>query len=296
MSPASSRILGLLLAPVLLAGCGPIDQGSSLVLLDKGYRPSLLIGDGQGLVVADGLRVRGGELLIADEGGSAFRAWSGPGRLRTISDRRTGIDSPEDFVLDDQGNIFFTDDDAGGVWRIDSLGRTSLLAGKDKGLVSTEAIAMLPSGALLVGDGKRHRIFRVERDGRVSDFLGPERGIRKPESMVFDTAGDLYIADNEENVLYKLTPDGRLHRVIAERAGFSPETLWADGQGLLITDSTNGRLWRYDPVDGLRPMLLFAGEMRTVTGVTADAAGNIYLAVTLDSSWRRGIVLRLERK
>ena len=292
---AIRHLLAALLAPLALAGCDVAADGT-LVMLDQRYRPRMLIPAEQGVAMADGLRWRSGALLIADEGGSAFRAWSGPGRLRTLSDRSSGIDSPEDFVVDAEGNIFFTDDDAGGLWQIDPAGRTRLVAGKDKGLVSTEAIALHPSGALLVGDGKRHRIFRVERDGRVFDFLGPERGIRKPESMVFDPAGNLLIADNEENVLYLLTPDGTLRKVVEKEEGFSPETLWHDGRTLLITDSVHGKLSRYSLAGGLQPIAVFGGKLRTVTGVTTDPAGNIYLGINLDPGERIGAILRLDVK
>jgi hypothetical protein len=47
--------------------------------------------------------------------------------------------------MDAEGNVFFTDDDAGGVGTIDKHGKASLLAGKDRGLISTDATRSRPT-------------------------------------------------------------------------------------------------------------------------------------------------------
>jgi sugar lactone lactonase YvrE len=161
------------------------------------------------------------------------------------------------------------------------------------GLKSTEGLVLAPSGALLVGGGETGRIVLLGKDGGTTVL--PLR-IEKPESMAFDAAGNLYIADNQADILYVVTQDGRLHRAIANREGFSPETLHFAGGALLITDSRNGKLHRYAPEDGLATVAVLAGALGNVQGVTSDEAGNIYLSVQTDLKAKRGTILRLKRR
>lgn len=285
--------LAVLLAP-LLAACG-LDQRGLVLMTDPAYRAQVLVSSSDGMSVPDGLRWRDGTLFIADEGGSALRTWKASTGVQTVSAPGSGLRSPEDLAIDAAGNVYLSDDDAGGVWRFDPKGNAVLLASRDKGLPSTEAIALDPSGAILVGDGIRHQVFRVDPTGEVSVFLGPGYGIRKPESMVFDDAGNLYIADNEDQVLYLLTPEMTLSRVIEHRDGFSPETLWYSGGTLFITDSLAGKLYRYSPRDGLQTIALFGGVLAKVHGITTDDRGVIYVSIQTDLKGKVGFIVLLER-
>ena len=284
-----------MLLALLAGGCGDAPEAYVFVL-DRHYRADLAATNAAGITAPDGLRWQDGALLIADEGGKAVRRWQPGGRSVTLADRSAGLSSPEDLVRDSQGNIYFTDDDIGGVRRIDPAGHVSWLARPGPGLASTEGIALAPSGAVLAGDPQRHRVVSVTPDGRVSVLLGPERGIAKPESLAFDGAGNLYIADNHDDVLYLLTRDGRLHRPVAGRAGFSPESLvFADG-ALFITDSHHGTLYRYTPEDGLAALAVFTGDLANIQGIAADPAGNVYLSVEADLHGGRGYIVRLRRQ
>ncbi|MBA2737544.1 MAG: hypothetical protein H0U50_12250, partial [Pyrinomonadaceae bacterium] len=289
------RLLFFLLIGIPFSGCG-LDQKGMVLLTDQSYRASVVGTDKDGFTVPDGILWKQGKLYIADEGGDSIRVWSNANQVKNLSDSGSGILSPEDLVMDGKGNIFFTDDDAGGVWEINNQGKTSLLAGKDKGLISTEGIALSSSGAILVGDGETHQIFSVSRSGEVSIFLGPEYGIKKPESMVFDEKGNLYIADNDDNVLYLLTPDRKLHRPIENREGFSPETIWYSENVLYITDSQNGKLFRYTPEEGLKTIAVFGGKLAAVGGITTDAQGSIYLSIQTDLKRKLGYILRLDKE
>lgn len=282
------------LLSLLLTGCG-LDHKGMVLLTDESYRAVVVGSNNDGFTVPDGILWKEGKLYLADEGGSAFRIWTNANEVLTVSDSSSGILSPEDFVTD-AGEIFFTDDDAGGVWKINEQGETSLLAGKDKGLVSTEAIALTPTGTILVGDVEKHQVFSVSRSGEVSVFIGAEYGIKKPESMVFDERRNLYIADNEENILYLLTPDKKLHRPIENQEGFSPETLWYANGTLYITDSQNGKLFTYTPEEGLTTIAVFGGKLAAVCGVTTDDSGNIYLSVQTNLKRKIGYIVKLEKE
>ncbi len=290
----------ILLATIVLAvgfvggGCG-LDQKGMVLFTDPSYRASVVGTDRDGFTVPDGILWYQGRFLIADEGGSAFRIWSGPGHVVTLCDSKIGVMSPEDMAIDPVGNIYFTDDDAGGVWKINNFGETKQLVGKDKGLISTEGIVLAPDGNLLVGDGESHKVFTVTPDGAVSEFLGADSGISKAESMAFDEKGDLFIADNEDKVLYLLTPDKKLHRLIANRDGFSPETIWYSKGVLYITDSQDGKLFKYTAEDGLNVIAVFGGKLHAVNGVTTDDNGAIYVSIQTDLVKKIGYLIKIEQ-
>ena len=226
----------------------------------------------------------------------ALESWTKQDGLKTLIDAGFGTQSPEDLVIDSEGNIFFTDDDAGGLWEFSASGTPRLVAGKDKGLLSTEGIALAPDGSILVGDGEQHKVFRVTRDGNVTEFLGKDYGITKPESMVFDDQGDLYIADNEDDVLYMLDTNRKLHRIVDRKDSFSPETIFYSKGSLYITDSRAGKLYLYTPNEELKTIAAFGGQLKNVQGVTVDDSGNIYLSVQSDLKHRVGKIIEISKE
>jgi sugar lactone lactonase YvrE len=291
------RLNRLALAAVLvLAGCAPLDQEAMVLTVEPGWAAELVASEKDGFGSPDGLLWADGTLYVADEGGSALRAWRPGTRPATLADSAAGLASPEDLVRDRAGNIYFTDDTRGGLWRTDRLGRTAAVIGPRRGLPSTEGLGLSPAGDLIVGDAPGHRVLKVTADGRASVLIGPEKRIAKPESFAFDDEGNLYIADNRDRILYLLTTDGRLHRAIADRSGFSPESLRFAGGALFITDSDNGKLFRYTPEDGLNVVALFGGTFANVQGIAADESGNLYLSVQSDLKGRKGYILKLYRK
>jgi sugar lactone lactonase YvrE len=286
------RRLLLALALAGLAGCGELNREGMLLVLDPAFQAETLLTEADGITSPDGLRWEGGALYIADEGGSAVRVLKDE-KLATLADARSGLKSPEDLARGADGALYWTDDDAGGLWRLGSDGKAARRLPAQGPLKSTEGLVLAPSGALLVGGGETGRIVLLRKDGGTTVL--PLR-IEKPESMAFDAAGNLYIADNQADILYVVTQDGRLHRAIANREGFSPETLHFAGGALLITDSRNGKLHRYAPEDGLATVAVLAGALGNVQGVTSDEAGNIYLSVQTDLKAKRGTILRLKRR
>lgn len=290
------RRAAALLATVALAACGRLDQQAMVVALEPGWKAELVASEQDGFGSPDGLLWADGALYVADEGGSAVRAWRPGSRPATLADERVGLASPEDVVRDPAGNLYFTDDTRGGLWRTDRLGRTTAVVAPRSGLPSTEGLGLSPAGDLVVGDAPGHRVLKVAADGKVSVLLGPERRIAKPESFAFDDDGNLYIADNRDNILYRLTADGSLQRLIAERSGFSPESLHYAGGALFITDSDHGKLFRYTPAEGLKAVALFGGTLANVQGIAADDKGALYLSVQSDLKARKGYILKLYRQ
>jgi sugar lactone lactonase YvrE len=279
-----------------LAACGPLDQQAMVMTLEPGWTAELAASEKDGFGSPDGLLWENGTLYVADEGGSAVRTWRPGTRPTTLADSRAGLASPEDLVRDSAGNIYFTDDTRGGLWRTDPGGATTAVLDPRRGLPSTEGLGLSPQGDLVVGDAPGHRVLKVAPDGAVSVLVGADKGIAKPESFAFDGKGNLYIADNRENVLYLLAPDGVLHRAIADRGDFSPESLRFAGGVLFITDSDHGKLFRYTPEDGLNVVALFGGTFANVQGIAADESGALYLSIQSDLKGRKGYILKLYRR
>jgi sugar lactone lactonase YvrE len=282
----------------LLAATAGCDLGAEglVFLADDRYRPSVMLTSEAGFSSPDGIAWHGDTLYLADEAGRSVEAWSRHRGLRRLCDSRLGIISPEDLVVDGDGSVYFTDDSAGGLWKIDTAGRSSRVAGPDAGLVSTEGIALAPDGTILVGDGKRHRVFAVTREGAVSVYLGPESGIRKPESLAFDEHGDLFVGDNEDDVLYRVAPDRTIGRVSSGRGRpLSPESLFYSGGTLYITDSRAGEVLRFDLEGGLRTIARLTGKLANVQGIAASAEGDVYVTVQ-DLGRRRGYLLKFARR
>jgi sugar lactone lactonase YvrE len=288
------NVIIIVVACAFLTSCGVGKEGL-VIMTDHAYKATMFATNKIGIGSPDGLLWHKGKLYFADEGGVALESWNRNEGLKKLIEAGFGSESPEDLVIDAQDNIFFTDDDAGGLWEYTADGKPRLVAGKDKGLISTEGIALSPDGSLLVGDGEQHKVFRVTRDGNVSDFLGTEYGITKPESMVFDDRGNLYIADNEDNVLYLLDPSLKLHRIIDRNDSFSPETIYFAKGSLYITDSRNHKLYVYTPGEELKTIAAFGGTLQNVQGVTVDDQGNIFLSVQSDLKHKIGNIIEISK-
>ena len=288
-------VIIIVIACAFLMSCGVQKEGL-VIMTDHSYKATLFATNKIGFGSPDGLLWHKGKLYFADDGGVALESWNRNEGLKKLVDAGFGFQSPEDLVIDSQDNIFFTDDDAGGLWEMTADGKPRVVAGKDTGLISTEGIALAPDGSLLVGDGEQHKVFRVTRDGKVSDFLGQEYGITKPESMVFDDRGNLYIADNEDNVLYLLDANRKLHRIIDRNDSFSPETIYFARGSLYITDSHNHKLYVYTPGEELRTIAAFGGQLQNVQGVTVDDQGNIFLSVQSDLKHKIGNVIEISKE
>jgi len=288
-------VIIIVITCAFLTSCGVQKEGL-VIMTDHSYKATLFATNKIGFGSPDGLLWHKGKLYFADEGGVALESWNRNEGLKKLVDAKFGFQSPEDLVIDSQDNIFFTDDDAGGLWELRADGTPRMIASKDQGLISTEGIALAPDGSLLVGDGEQHKVFRVTRDGKVSDFLGTDYGITKPESMVFDDRGNLYIADNEDNVLYLLDANRKLHRIVDRSDSFSPETIYFARGSLYITDSHNGKLYIYTPGEELKTIAAFGGQLKNVQGVTVDDQGNIFLSVQSDLKRKVGNVIEISKE
>ncbi|TCK73743.1 Ig-like domain-containing protein [Acidipila rosea] len=149
------------------------------------------------------------------------------------------------------------------------------------GKVATQADLELPSsvaadglGNLYIADSKHNRIRKVDAKTQIiSTFAGDgsagysgdggsaaSAALNLPSSIFIDGAGNLYIADSGNNVIRKVTPSTGIITTIAgnNTPGFT-------GDAGLAT----------------------AAELNTPMGITADSAGNLYIADTLNQRIRK---------
>ena len=117
-----TALFAIVLGCCLFTGCG-LDKKGMVLFTDPAYSASVIGTERDGFTVPDGLLWRQGRLYIADEGGAAFRIWTSAGHSVTLCDAKSGVISPEDMTVDNSGNIYFTDDDTGGVVEDQQSGR-----------------------------------------------------------------------------------------------------------------------------------------------------------------------------
>lgn len=276
------------LAALLLCGCDREAPDAAVIVYDDGYTVRIVLDNRDGITSPDGLLWREGSLYIADEGGSAIRVWDGR-EVVTLADARSGLISPEDLRFDEQGILWFTDDSAGGAWRVDKDGAKRVDGGA---IGESEGIARHPSGGVTIGDGLSGTLYHVGLSAPAIALRPLDLRIAKPESMVLAPDGSMIVADNREDRLIRITLDG-IAASIALPPDLSPESIALDGDILWLSDSHNGRIYRKRPGQAIETMALFIGDLSNVSGIAAGAGGDIFVSVQADLDNGRGYIVKL---
>jgi sugar lactone lactonase YvrE len=128
-------------------------------------------------------------------------------------------------------------------------------------------VAIDATGNLYVVDTGNHKIRKISPIGAVTTLAGNNAGFldgtktaaqfNNPYSVAVDSAGNLYIADTLNQKIRKISPTGVVTTLAGTTSGF------ADGVGLTEAKFVNP------------------------TGVTVDAAGNVYVADAGNSKIRK---------
>src|SRR5260370_16858834 len=104
----------ILFGLAFLTSC-KLQKEGLVVMTDDSYKASVFATSKTGFGAPDGLLWRNGKLYLANEGSDALEVWTKAEDLKRLADSSLGSLSPEDLVIDAEGNIFFTDDHAAGL-------------------------------------------------------------------------------------------------------------------------------------------------------------------------------------
>ena len=188
------------------------------------------------------------------------------------------FNSPQGIIDDASGNLYVVDSGNHKIRKISPAGIVTTLAGRSRSPGSADGvrfdaqfnsptgIAIDPSGNLYVVDTGNNTIRKITPDGVVTTLAGAagESGadngsgsaarFNQPSNIAIDTAGNLYVTDTGNLLIRKITPDGSVSTLVGQT-------------GVRGND------------DGDRSSATFLGPV----GITADAAGNLYITdVQLD--------------
>ena len=238
-----------------------------------------------------------GTIYIADTGNAVIRKVATDGTITTVAGAnavglagdggaavKAAMNSPYSVALDSSGNIFIADYGNNRIRRVDNTsGNISTIAGTNNigfagdGSAAANAILHLPTGVALDSSGNVYfadslnnrirkiagtTISTVAGNGGVSSsgdgFPASSAQLNTPLGVAVDAAGNLYIADSLNNAIRKVSASG----VMSTFAGNS-------------VPGSSG--------DGGAPT---AAQLNGPRGVAVDAAGNVYVADTLNHKVR----------
>jgi sugar lactone lactonase YvrE len=213
-----------------------------------------------------------GAVVTTVAGSASTGAANGPG----MGARFNG---PAGAAIDSAGNIYVADSENGTIRMVTSSGAVSTLAGAagifgnsdgpgfSARFYGPQAAAVDLSGNIYVADTANHTIRKITSGvvstlagspgvSGVDDGTGSGARFNFPQALSVDLSGNLYVADTWNHTLRKVTPSG----VVTTIAGVPGS--YGDIDGTSAGDGTNTARF-YCP-----------------SGLTVDAAGNIYVADT----------------
>ena len=224
-----------------------------------------------------------GNVLIADTGNHRIRRIDPTGRIETLAGNgepgfsgdggpatAAQMDAPQGVETDAFGNVYVADTGNHRIRRIDPTGRIETLAGNGEpgfsgdGGPATAAQMDAPQGVetdafgnVYVADTGNRRVRRIDPTGRIESL----QGLDNPSDVAIDAAGFVYVALGRRHTLVRYRPEGRREALAGTsgKPGFS-----GDGGRSHST-----------------------AQFDSPQGIAVDAAGNIYVADTMNHRVRR---------
>ena len=268
-----------------------VTTDSQIYKIDSTSTTTVIAGDGtnpgnsvDGPATSTGLWPTGmsvdasGKIYLVEETYSRLRTISG-GNLSTLSGGTRGDNGPATSACvvrviglkgDKNGNIYLPDFHGNRVRKIDSGGTITTFAGtgvngySGDGNPATSAQLALPAdvvvdsiGNVYISENGNGRIRKVALDGTISTFF---THISDPYALAIDSADNIYVSNGFDHTVFKITPAG----VISPFAGISGNGGY-NGDGGAATSAT----------------------LNLPLGLAADAAGNVYIADTLNNRIRK---------
>ena len=222
---------------------------------------------------------------------------------------------PRSIALDDDGNVYASDDFLNRVSVFDSEGAFVSSwgeGGHDKGQLNGPCgMAFDPEGNMLVVDSQNHRVQKFTKEGKHLGSFGKqgdgEGKFNLPWGLCLDDAGNVYVADWKNNRVQKFDADGNFVQKfeaspvsgVGDLSG--PTGVAVDSEGdVYVTDWGNHRLQVYAP-DGrfIATLVGDAQQPSPWTQTYIDANPDIVKArrrVDLEPEWRfrRPVAVRVD--
>ena len=185
---------------------------------------------------------------------------------------------------DSQGNVYFSDINAGKIYRWSPDGQVSVFV---DGLKGPNGLAFDKNGLLVACEGGNGRVISIDPQGKINVLADQYNGVRfnEPNDLWIDAQGGIYFTDPAYNApavqegedVYYLAPDKRVTRVIQDMVRPNGIVGAQDGKTLYVADHGAGNTYVYsiDNPGRLSNKRLFAATGSD--GMELDAQGNLYL-------------------
>ncbi|MDM8532788.1 SMP-30/gluconolactonase/LRE family protein [Anaerolineales bacterium HSG25] len=191
-------------------------------------------------------------------------------------------------AVDSEGNVYFTDIATSIIYKWSLDGQISIFRENSGG---ANGLFFDSTGNLLACEGGNQRLVSIDSEGNVTVLKNEYNGesFNQPNDLWVDAKDGVYFSDpiyssgraQEGEHVYYLTPNrDNIMRVVDDMVRPNGIIGTADGQTLYVTDHGAGETYRYTIAEngGLTDKTLFVSV--GADGMTIDANGNIYLAVS----------------
>jgi uncharacterized protein (TIGR03437 family) len=230
--------------------------------------------------------------------GGIISTYAGGGSATTTGGPATGfsLDYPMCVAVDSSGNLYISDPDWYGVFKVMPSGTITIFAGNGKpgfsgdgspatsaSLNWAEGVATDSRGNVYIGDYNNYRVRVVNAAGTISTIAGTGTGsfgnggpatsaaVNWPSGVALDSSGNLYVAESAGAMVRKVTPGG----TISIFAGTGTTGYTGDGGAATaaqlndpasVAVDSGGDLYLADSVNNAIRKVTEAGSISTVAG------------------------------